>query len=159
MNEMALELLTAPIILKRILQRVPSPLMPARVVSRVSTLNVPWVPGGIKPQNFRFITVPLISPAETLSTAITLGSYFISQEEPAKLLIWEILTETLKYLALFDAVVEAMDTVTLLIGVGVGVELTVGVGVGGGVTGPELLGQKTTAHTIAAIIIIMIAIT
>ena len=75
------------------------------------------------------------------------------------MLIWEILTETLKYLALFDAVVEAMDTVTLLIGVGVGVELTVGVGVGGGVTGPELLGQKTTAHTIAAIIIIMIAIT
>ena len=100
MNEMALELLTAPRILKRILQRDPSPLMPARVVFRVPTLNVPWVPGGIKPQNFKSITVPLSSPAETLSTVITFGSYFISNEEDAKLLIWETLTETLKYLAL-----------------------------------------------------------
>ena len=75
------------------------------------------------------------------------------------MLIWETLTETLKYLALLDAVAGAtMDTVTLVIGVGVGVGVTVGVGVGVGVIGPGE-GQKMTAHTIATIMIMIAAIT
>ena len=102
-----------------------------------------------------------ILPVKILSTAITLGSYFISQVEDAKLLIWETLTETLKYLALLDAVAGAtMDTVTLVIGVGVGVGVTVVVGVGVGVAGPPLPEDpKTTAHTIATIMIMIAAIT
>jgi hypothetical protein len=159
MNEIALELPTAPIMRKRIMHRYPSPLMPDRLGSRVIILTVPCVLAGMYPQYCRGTAMPLILPAEILSTAITLGSYFISQEEDAKLLIWETLTETLKYLALLDAVAGAvMDIVDVGIGVGVGARVGVTIGVGVGVTGPVPVGPTTTAHTIATIVITMAGI-
>jgi hypothetical protein len=105
------------------------------------------------------IVMPFIWPAETLTTVITFGSYFISNCAPAKLLTYEILTKTWKFLLLFAVAGAVMDTIGVGVGVGVGAGVAVGVGVGVGVTGPELEGQKMTAHTIATIMIMMAAIT